>query len=132
VSNVELIKGLYEAFGRGDVPTVLGAMDPEIEWYEAEGHPYKPSGEAFTGPDAVLNEVFMKLGGDFDAFALHPKTFHDAGKVVVVEGRSTATSKRTGHSLDAQVCHVWTLKDGKVAKFQQYVDTAQLRKVMGA
>jgi hypothetical protein len=74
----------------------------------------------------------MKLGVDFDAFVVHPKTFHDAGKVVVMEGRAMGTNKKTGHSLHAQVCHVWTLKDGKVTKFQQYVDTAHLREVMGA
>jgi len=132
MSNVEFMRGLYGAFGRGDVPTVLGAMDPQIKWHQAEGHPYMPSGEAFVGPDAVLNNVFMKLGGDFDAFVVHPKTFHDAGKVVVVECRYSGISKKTGLSLDAQVCHVWTLKDGKVAKFQQHIDTAHLQEVMGA
>ena len=132
VSNVEFIKGLYEAFGAGDVPTFLRALDPKVEWYEAERHPYRPGGEAFTGPDAVLTDIIMKLVADFDAFAVHPKTFHDAGEVVVVEGRSTATSKKTGQNLDAQICHLWTVKDGMVAKFQQYVDTAHLRDVMGA
>jgi uncharacterized protein len=132
VSNVEFVARLYEAFGRGDVPAVLGAMDPQIQWYEAEGHPYTANGEAFTGPDAVLDNVFMKLGADFDGFAIHPKSFHDAGEVVVVEGRSTATHRKTGHRFDAQICHVWALRDGKVATFQQYVDTAQLRDVMGA
>ena len=38
----------------------------------------------------------------------------------------------TGRSLDAQACHVWTLSNGKVTRFQQYVDTAQLFDVMGA
>ena len=28
--------------------------------------------------------------------------------------------------------HVWALRDAKVTSFQQYVDTAQLREVMGA
>ena len=37
MSNVEIVTGVYEAFGRGDVPSVLAAMDPKIEWYEAEG-----------------------------------------------------------------------------------------------
>ena len=59
MSNVTVIKNAYEAFGRGDVPAVLGAMDPEIEWHEAEGNPYMPSGEAFVGPDAVLNQLFV-------------------------------------------------------------------------
>jgi hypothetical protein len=50
MSNVAWMKGLYEAFTRGDVPTVLGAMDPQINWHQAEGHPYVPSGEALLDP----------------------------------------------------------------------------------
>jgi ketosteroid isomerase-like protein len=132
MSTVKIVSDAYEAFGRGDVPAVLGAMDPGIHWHEAEGNPYMPSGEAMVGPDTVLNELFMKLGEDWDGFTVHPGSFHDAGDVVVMEGRYTGTSKRTGKSLDAQVCHIWTIKDGKLAKFQQYVDTAQLQDVMGA
>ena len=28
--NVGIVKGLYAAFGKGDVPNVLAAMDPQI------------------------------------------------------------------------------------------------------
>ena len=35
MDNVTLMKGFYDAFGRGDIPTVLGAMSPGIKWYEA-------------------------------------------------------------------------------------------------
>jgi ketosteroid isomerase-like protein len=51
---------------------------------------------------------------------------------VVVEARYTGTFKETGKALDAQVCHIWKLGDGKVTSFQQYVDTAQLQDVEGA
>ena len=34
--NAQFVQGLYEAFAKGDVPTVLAAMDPGIEWNEAE------------------------------------------------------------------------------------------------
>jgi uncharacterized protein len=49
----------------------------------------------------------------------------------VVEARYTGTFKQTGKELDAQVCHVWNIRDGKVTSFQQYVDTAHLRDVHG-
>lgn len=132
MNGVEIVSGLYEAFGRGDVPTVLGGMDPGIRWHEAEGNPYMPSGEALVGPDAILNNLFVRLGEDWDGFAVHPNSFHDAGDVVVVEARYSGRHNGTGQELDAQVCHVWTLKDGKIARFQQYVDTAKLQDVMGA
>jgi ketosteroid isomerase-like protein len=132
MSAVDILAGLYDAFGRGDVPGVLGSMDPSIRWHEAEGNPYMPSGEAWVGPDAIVNNLFVKLVEEWDGFTVQPQTFHDAGDVVVVEARYTGTYKATGKPMDAQVCHVWTVKDGKVVKFQQYVDTAKLQDAMGA
>lgn len=132
MSNVKMVRDLYEAFAEGNMEVVLGAMHPQIEWREAEGNPYEPSGSAWIGPDAVVQNLFVKLGTEWEGFTSHPKEFHDAGDVVVVEGRYTATHHGTGKSLDAQVCHVWHVRDGKLGSFQQYVDTAQLREVMGA
>ena len=131
MDNVTILKNLYDAFGRGDIPTVLGAMNPGIHWYQAESNPYRPSGEAWVGPDTVLNNLFMRLGSEWDGFTVHPKVFHDAGDSVIVEARYSGTFKATGNSMDTQVCHVWDVEDGKVTRFQQYVDTAKLHDVMG-
>jgi ketosteroid isomerase-like protein len=131
MSNTELLASLYDAFGRGDVPSVLALMDAEIHWHEAEGNPYMPSGEAWVGPDAVVNNLFVRLAEEWDGFTVTPGSFHDAGDVVAVEGRYTGTYEKTGKSLDAQFCHLWTLKDGKIVKFQQYGDMVQLRDAMG-
>ncbi len=130
MSNVPLIQNLYAAFGRGDIASVLGALDANVEWREAEGNPYQPAGEALVGPESVLQNLFVKLGEDWRPFVVHPRDFHDAGDTVVMEGRYTGTHKVTGKDLDAQVCHVWRLRDGKITSFQQYVDTAQLQEVM--
>jgi ketosteroid isomerase-like protein len=132
MSQVRMVRDVYEAFGRGDVAAVLGAFDPKIEWREAEGNPYQPSGEAWIGPDSILQNLFLKQAGDWDGFAVHPREFHDAGDTVVVEGRYTGTHKATGKTLDAQLCHVWKIRNGKIVSFQQFVDTAQLRQVMTA
>ncbi|MGD8330445.1 MAG: nuclear transport factor 2 family protein, partial [Acidobacteriota bacterium] len=88
--------------------------------------------EPFVGPDEVLNKLFIRLAEEWDGFAVNPATFHDAGEVVVVEARYSGEYKATGKSADIQVCHLWTLQDGKIAKFQQYVDTAKMQDVMGA
>lgn len=132
MSGTEILTSLYEAFGRGDLPTVLGLMHPEIRWYQAQGNPYEPSGEPWVGPDAVVSNLFQKLGEDWNGFTVHPTLFHDAGGVVTVEGRYVAEHRGTGKPLDCQFCHVWTLEDGKITKFQQYADTAQLQDAVGA
>ena len=132
MSNIKWVTGLYEAFGRGDIPAVLGAFDPNISWSEAENNPYQPDGSAWIGPDAVVQNLFMRLADDWESFTVTPKQFHDAGSTVVVEGRYSGTAKATGKSIDAQFCHVWGVSGEKITSFQQYVDTAQLNDVLGA
>ena len=47
-------------------------------------------------------------------------------------GRDTGSFKESGGAMDAQFCHVWKIADGKLRKFQQYVDTAALQHAMDA
>jgi len=131
MGNVQILQGGYEAFGGGDVPSVLAIFDPGIEWREAEGNPYKPDGKAWIGGDAIVQHLFMRLGSEWEGFTVTPREFHDAGDTVVVECRYTGVHKATGKSLDAQACHVWKLSDGKANSFQQYVDTGQMQVAMG-
>jgi len=132
MSNRQLVQDLYAAFGRGDVPAVLGAFAADIEWSEAEGNPYQRSGKAWVGPDSVLQNLFMKMGGDWESFTAQTQRFHDAGPMIVVEGRYAGRHKQSGKPLDCQFCHVWKIRDGKIASFQQYTDTAQMQDVMNA
>lgn len=132
MSNVQYASDIYTAFGRGDIPSVLAGCDPQIEWREAEGNPYQPDGAAWVGPQTVLDKLFMRIGSEWDGFTVHVRVLHDAGDHVVMEGRYTGTYKPTGKRLDAQVCHVLRFRNGKLASFQQYVDTGHLQAVMVA
>ena len=80
--NAKMIRGLYEAFARGDVPAVLSGFAPEVKWTEAEGFPY---GGTYVGPEAVLQGVFMRLATEWDGFAAVPADFvAEAGTVVAL------------------------------------------------
>jgi len=129
-SNIPFVKDLYAAFGRGDMPAVLGMFEPEIQWRQAEGHPYQPDGAAWVGPQAVLEKLFKRIGSEWDDFKISIRALHDAGECIVMEGRYTGTFKPNGKSLNAQVCHVLRVRSGKVSSFQQYMDTGQLQAVM--
>ena len=128
--DVQLIKNLYEAFGRGDIATVLAAFDDRIEWREAEGNPYQPDGAPWIGKDAIMTKLFARLGSEWDRFTVTPKTFTPTPDGVLAEGRYTGTYKPTGQAIDAQYAHVFRVRAGKIASFQQYVDTAQLQAAM--
>jgi len=129
--NAQFLQGLYEAFAKGDVPTVLAAMDPGIEWNEAEHATFWP-GHSFIGPEAVVEGVFARIPATFgDTFRIEINRLLDSGSVVVMEGRYKGIVQATGKALDAQVTHVWDIADGKIAKFQQYTDTWQFAEATG-
>ena len=128
--SVGIVRSVYEAFGRGDVQTVLGLMSEKVEWNEAEHFTYWP-GSAFIGPQAVLNGVFARIGQDFDGFTVDVGRVVGCGDTVLSEGRYRGTVKATGKRLDVQVAHVWDVRDGKIVRFQQYVDTWQVAQATG-
>jgi uncharacterized protein len=129
-TNLELIRGLYQAFARGDAAAVLATMDPQVVWNEAENFPYA-EGNPYAGPGAIAQGVFLRLATEWEGFAASPHTFHDAGDTVVVEGRYTGRFKQTGRELNAQFAHIYWLREGRVVRFQQYTDTAQAVRVTG-
>ena len=129
--NAAFIKtSFYDALAKGDVPTALAAMDPKIEWSEAEHFPYW-TGAPFVGPDAIVKGVFMRLGQDFDGFRVDVRRIVGLGDTVLVEARYRGRAKKTGKDLDVQAAHVWDVKNGKMVKFQQYVDTWQVAQTTG-
>lgn len=127
-SSIRLVQDAYAAFGRGEIDAVVEAMHPDIEWHEAEHSPWHLPG-GHHGPAAVLANVFARIPVDFDQFDVHPEGFHDAGETVIVEGRYHGCTAGGAGQLDAQVCHVWRIRDGKLAAFQQYTDTWQFARV---
>jgi uncharacterized protein len=127
--NVELVRGVYGAFGRGDVPAVLGVFAEDIEWVEAEGMPY---GGVYSGPEAVVKNVFGPITEDVDGFALVIEEFLDAGETIAAVLRYTGTGKATGRALDVPAVHVWDIRGGKLARFRQFIDTVEFAEVVPA
>jgi ketosteroid isomerase-like protein len=129
MTNGEIIGGVYDAFAKGDVPTVLGAMDANIEWTEAEGFIYSGT---FNGPNAVLENVFMKFATEWDGFAAVPTQIIDGGDgSVVALGNYSGKYLATGKSMTVPFAHAWTLRDGKAVTFQQYTDTLVIARDLG-
>ena len=129
--HVETVKQIYDWFGRGDAEHILATFAPDVEFRLAEGHPYQPSGKAWIGKDDVVRNFFMKAGPEWQDWTVVLDAVHDLNDVVVSEGRYRGLYKPTGRTMDVQVCHVWTFRDGKITSFHQYLDSARLQEVMG-
>jgi ketosteroid isomerase-like protein len=118
---VDSVKSVYAGFASGDIGAVLEALDPAIEWTEAEGFPY---GGTYVGRDAVLANVFMKLGTEWDGFAAVPSEYVCDGDIIVALGEYSGTFKATGKHFRAPFVHVWRSRGGALVNFRQHTDTA--------
>ena len=78
--NKQIIENGYRCFATGDVPGLLASFDENIEWTEAEGFPY---GGTYTGANAIVENVFMKLGTEWEGFSAVPDELLDAGDNIV-------------------------------------------------
>ncbi|NEO29168.1 MAG: nuclear transport factor 2 family protein [Symploca sp. SIO3C6] len=123
MSNIEIVKGIYEAFEQGDLEKVLNVLDPNVEWIESEGIPY---GGTFIGTEAVIKGVFEKIGSEWDNFQAHVDEYLEAGNTIITLGYDSGTYKATGKSMQAETASFWTFNNGKIVKFVQYINTIKV------
>ena len=129
-SCADRIRTIYDAFAKGDVPTVLGSFHKDIVWNEAENFIYA-DGNPYKGPDAILNGVFMRLATEWDNFKLVDINYYNVeGNRALAIGRYQGKYKATGKDLNAQFVHFWKFKDDSIIGFQQYTDTRQAAEVV--
>lgn len=128
-ANADTLKRLYDAFGSGDVGTVLGAMDEKIDWQEPTGLPF----ENQVGPQAVAENVFGPVTQQLEGFSVTPEELVDGGDVIAAIGRYGGKGAANGVELDAEFVHIWRFgSDGKITGFRTYTDTHLWRQALGA
>ncbi|NNG24758.1 nuclear transport factor 2 family protein [Telluria aromaticivorans] len=118
--NIELVRQAYAAYGRGDVEYVLACMAPQVDW-EIPAVP----GLAFTGKRQGCEQVaeYFKLANEKQAMReFTPKEFIAEGDKVVVLGYGAWTAKDTGLDFESDWVHVFTVKDGRIAAFREFMD----------
>ncbi len=127
MSNVEIIRQLYDAFSRRDSETIRGLMHPQIEWAQTKGF---PGGGRYVGPDEVFDKVFAPFREQWTEWGADVEDYLDAGDRVIALGCYRGVYKATGKRMEASFAHVYTLQDGRITRFVQYTDTAMLRDAM--
>lgn len=124
---VAAIGEAYRAFARGDVAAVLAALDPQVAWTEAAGSPYPGT---HVGHDALVQDVFVRIGQDWESFVPTPSEFLDCGSTVIVLGTFDGVHRTTGKAMTSRFAHVYRLADGRVTAFESVNDTHPVRQAM--
>lgn len=122
--NLDVVRGMYAAFGRGDLEGILAALDPQVSW-RTPGAPDLPTAGVRQGVSAV-REFFGLLLNSFDIADFHPQDFLAAGDKVVVLGTSREGPKGSGRLVDFRWVHVFTFRNGRVVAFEEPADVSEL------
>jgi ketosteroid isomerase-like protein len=123
--NVQVIREIYEAFGRGDVAGVLGRVKETALWDFNVTRSDVPWHVPVTGPV----EIQKFLGAFVENVELHafePRRFIASEGDVIAHLHLSYTVKKTGKRVDEEQLQWWSLADGRVTRLRHFEDTAQV------
>jgi uncharacterized protein len=118
---VELVKSLYEAFGRGDIAFIVNSINDDCRWV-APGATLATRG-VYSGPQGVL-QFFERMNATEEFTLFEPREyFSDSQGNVVVLGSEAMRSRKTGKEAKTEWSMVFRIRDGKVSGWHAYYDT---------
>lgn len=123
-SNVEIVRGIYESFGRGDLPGVLAAFadDADVEFIGPSAIPFAGRYRGARG----MGEAVGKFIETCDVLDFGPDEFHPDGDFVAVLGHEHCRCKATGREWRTPLVETFVVRDGKVRQFRCVYDTARV------
>lgn len=122
--NTALVQQAYALFGRGDIPGLLQLMSDDVVW-EMPVVPNVPFSGKFEGPAAV-GRFFAALAGAVEILKFEPREFLAQGDKVVMLGERQMRTRHRGIEYGGTMAQVITVQGGKVTRFEDFGDTAQL------
>lgn len=122
-NNLDLVRATYEGSSEENGRNLMAVLHPEVEWTEAEGFPYAGT---YVGVDALMAGVFARLGSEWIDYRAVVHTYLADGDRVAAFGVYSGTYKATGKSMRAAFAHLYEVRDGKIRRMTQYVDTVMV------
>lgn len=122
--NITLIETIYSLFNERKYDDIIPHFAGDMTWIAADSSPLADE-SPYNGPAKIRERVFGRIEAGFEKLTVRIDEIFGADDRVVVLGYYSA-NLRSGQTFDAQLAHIWTVREGKTAKFQQYVDTYKI------
>lgn len=122
--NLQHARGVYAAFGRGDIPAFMESLADDVEWL-LPGPADVPLFGTYRGK-AGVQEWLGTMGEQVQFRVFEAREFIAQGDTVVALVHGESTIRRTNRDVASDGAHVVTLRDGKVVRFVGYDNTAAI------
>ena len=121
--NVQVVKDFFAAIGSGDKQRVLTLVAEDIEWIvPGEDWPLAGTHRGHAGIADVLQKASEEVETTYPA----PPEFVAQGDRVLVIGVATGKIKATNRAFKDEWVFDITVRDGKLTKIREYIDTQAL------
>lgn len=122
-TNIQIVKDFFAAIGDGDRNRLLALVAENIEWIvPGEGWPLAGTHRGHAG----VADVQDKASEEVETTYPKPPQFVAQGDRVIVVGVATGKIKATGMPFKDEWVFDMTVRDGKVTRIQEYIDTQAL------
>ncbi|HEY9808178.1 MAG TPA: nuclear transport factor 2 family protein [Halomicronema sp.] len=124
--NLKVVQGLYAAFTRGDLSSILSLLAENVQWETAFKPEMITSGGRWEGRRGV-EQFFGAMFAAEKVEQLEVREFIAGGDQVVVLGFNRMQTPSNGMIYENDWVMVWTLKDGKITRFREFSDRVPAR-----
>lgn len=121
--NTKTIQRVYEAFGRGDVATIVDAVTDDVDWASDTSSTVAPWYGVHHGKDGVA-EFFTQFGQTMEVQEFTPLTFAANESAVLTVVRFRSTSRATGKKSEMNLHHYFVFTGGKISYYRGSEDSA--------
>jgi hypothetical protein len=120
--NTRVAQQAYEHFKAGNIQALLDLLSDDVEWQlpEIENVPF--SG-ARRGREQV-GQFFASVNEEQEALQFEPREVIAQGDTVVALGHYLWRVQSTGRTFESDWAHAFTVREGRIVRFREYVDTA--------
>lgn len=125
-NHLATVQSIYEAFGKGDIATILNNLTDEVTWEHAGNPQVLPFAGKVQGKDAVLR-FFQTVGKEVQFLAFEPSNFREVNNMVITDVFVKGIINKTGKQYITQNVFTWTFnEDGKITAYNNEADMSEL------
>ena len=120
--NVAVVRRAYENFKGGNIGGILDSLTDDVDWRLPEME-HVPFAGGRSGRERV-GGFFSELADAQETVSFEPREFVAQGDKVIALGSYRWRVKKNGREYGGDFAHAFTVRDGKIAGFHEYMDSA--------